>query len=143
MFLIITNKRCANQRLKSQLHTTRVGSVASKSRRTVIMKNGIHQKGGSALLPLDVSSLKRPLSKESLTKIDPVHQKPHDRHPGAPRQFFLVHARPARHDGAQAVEVTVGVTFCLNSTALFCQSFGRTVFMKNFKKCQKKRRESY
>lgn len=88
-----------------------------------------------------MSSLKRPLSKESLTKIDPVHQKPHDRHPGAPRQFFLVHARPARHDGAQEVEVTVGVTVCLNSTALFCQSFGRTVFMKNKKKCQKKKEQ--
>ena len=91
-------------------------------------------------MPLDVSSLKRPLSKESLTKIDPVHQKPHDRHPGAPRQFFLVHARPARHDGAQAVEVTVGVTVCLNSTALFCQSFGRTVFMKNKKNAKKKKK---
>lgn len=55
--------------------------------------------------------------------------------------FFLVHARPARHDGAQAVEVTVGVTVCLNSTALFCQSFGRTVFMKNKKKCQKKKEQ--
>ena len=65
------------------------------------MKNGIHWKGGSALLPLDVSSLKRPLSKErlckslitatvcSLTKIGPAHQKPHDWHPGAPCQFFL------------------------------------------------------
>lgn len=56
--------------------------------------------------------------------------------------FFLVHARPARHDGAQAVEVTVGVTVCLNSTALFCQSFGRTVFMKNKKKCQKKEQKA-
>lgn len=55
--------------------------------------------------------------------------------------FFLVHARPARHDGAQAVEVTVGVTVCLNSTALFCQSFGRTVFMKNKKKCQTKKEQ--
>lgn len=55
--------------------------------------------------------------------------------------FFLVHARPARHDGAQAVEVTVGVTVCLNSTALFCQSFGRTVFMKNKRKCKKKKKE--
>jgi len=53
----------------------------------------------------------------------------------------LVHARPARHDGAQAVEVTVGVTVCLNSTALFCQSFGRTVFMKNKKNAKKKRTE--
>ena len=55
--------------------------------------------------------------------------------------FFLVHARPARHDGAQEVEVTVGVTVCLNSTALFCKSFGRKVFMKNKKKCQKKKEQ--
>lgn len=55
--------------------------------------------------------------------------------------LFLVHARPARHDGAQAAEVTVGVTVCLNSTALFCQSFGRTVFMKNLKKNAKKKEQ--
>lgn len=56
--------------------------------------------------------------------------------------FFSVHDRPARHDGAQAVEVTVGVTVCLNSTALLCQSFGRTEFMKNKKMPKKKEKKA-
>ena len=44
--------------------------------------------------------------------------------------FFFVHTRPARHDGAQAVEVTVGVTVCLNLTALFFQSVADNIYEK-------------
>ena len=69
----------------------------------------------------------------SLTKIHPVHHNPKDPLPECPTsEFSFVYCKAIA--SSRSTLATVGLTVCLNLTALFCQSVGQY-----YEKCQKEK----